>query len=223
MTPSFCAKVWCFWIIACDLLSAFLSALRLVLHVNPWSQWKNLHTSKFGFCVDIYTCLPYVNTYIYYIWLKNDLYCYIISHLHLLSFKKQRILPTKNEKLPRKKKRKKTIFNWPFWYLWPSFQPLEARLRIPTRFLTHLTNLGTAHHIWSWFLRTSKSMGFCFLIHWPKGFFLGGREFPWVEFKGLQKTTHDMGVSQNNGWFIMEKPMKMDGFGVSLFSETPIS
>ena len=31
-----------------------------------------------------------------------------------------------------------------------------------------------------------------------------------------------MGVSKNNGWFRMENRMKMDGFGVPLFSETPI-
>lgn len=183
MIPSFCAKVWCFWIIACDLLSAFLSALRLVLHVNPWSQWKNLHTSKFGFCVDIYTCLPYVNTvkyiYSYYIWLKNDLYCYIISHLHLLLFKKQRILLPENENHHEKKKKTQFLIGLLVSLTW--FQPLEARLRIPTRFLTHLTNLGTAHHIWSWFLRSSKSMEF------SSDEFFWGREFPWVEFKGLQK------------------------------------
>ena len=30
-----------------------------------------------------------------------------------------------------------------------------------------------------------------------------------------------IGVPQN-GWFLMENPVKMDDFGVSLFSETPI-
>lgn len=173
MIPSFCAKVWCFWIIACDLLSAFLSALRLVLHVNPWSQWKNLHTSKFGFCVDIYTCLPYVNTYIYYIWLKNDLYRYIISHLHLFLYVQKTTYSTTPKMKNTTKTQKKTLA---YWYLWPSFQPLEARLRIPTRFLTHLTNLGTAHHIWSWFLRSSAFDGVLFFDPLaPESEFLGER------------------------------------------------
>lgn len=182
MIPSFCAKVWCFWIIACDLLSAFLSALRLVLHVNPWSQWKNLHTSKFGFCVDIYTCLPYVNTYIYYIWLKNDLYCYIISHLHLLLFKKQRILPPKNKKTPWKHKKNIGLLVSLTW-----FQPLEA-------------SWGSQPDSWH-ILRTWEPLitsgaascgvrnrwGFVFWSIGPESFFLGERKTHGLNLRALQK------------------------------------
>ena len=121
--------------------------------------------------------------YIYLLYLTKEWFILLYHIFTYFCSKKQRILLPENEK--HHGNTQKTLA---YWYLWPSFQPLEARLRIPTRFLTHLTNLGTAHHIWSWFLRTSKSMGFCFLIHWPREFFLGER-IPMGWIFGLAKTT----------------------------------
>ena len=149
------------------------------------------------------------------------IYTAILYHIftYFCMFKKQRILPPQKWKTPRKHKKK----HWPIGIF---------------DLLSNLWKLGWGSQPDSWhILRTWEplitsgagscgvplSMGFCFLIHWPQRVNFWGREFWWVEFKGLQKPPMDMGVSKNNGWFIMENPMKMDGFGVSLFSETPIS